>query len=149
MSRSGRVPPRRASKPPPDAIASGAAGFALIEILVAFTIALLALGMLYRISSSGLAIGTTAFRYSRALLIAENALDEVGVEVPLAPGQSARQVDGAYDRDVTVHSRPDLLPGAAALPGAFPYEVSVQVSWHDSGRARSIELSTIRLGPVP
>jgi general secretion pathway protein I len=149
MSRSDLVPPRRASKATPDAIASGAAGFALIEILVAFTIALLALGMLYRISSSGLAIGTTAVRYSRALLIAETALDEVGVETPLAPGQSARQVDGAYDQDVTVLRRPDLVPGAAALPGAFPYQVSVQVSWDEAGRARSIELSTIRLGPVP
>jgi len=147
MSRSSL--PRRAARAPAGASPSGAAGFTLIEILVAFTIALLALGALYRASSTGLAAGTSATHYSRALLIAESALEGAGVEAPLAPGKSTRRVDGAYDQELMVNARPDLLPGAGGIVGTYPYEVSVAVAWHDAGRARSIELSTIRLGPPP
>lgn len=147
MSRSTRIP--RRAKPSADAREAGEAGFALIEILVAFTIALLALGALYEASSSGLGVAAAAAGYSRALLLAESALDEAGVSAPLKAGTSTSRLAGGYDRNVTVRPRPDLLHGAAAIPSAYPYEVSVSVSWRDAGRVRAVDLSTIRLGQLP
>jgi general secretion pathway protein I len=125
------------------------AGFTLIEILVAFVIAVLALSVVYRASSVGLDTGGTADRYSHALLIAESALQAAGVETSLAPGTSTQRRDNSYDEAVTVRPRPDLLPRSLTLAGAYPYEVSVDVSWREGGRARSVALSTIRLGRSP
>jgi general secretion pathway protein I len=149
---SGRTgpPPRGPHRGPIPAGGEGeAAGFTLIEILVAFVIAVLALGAVYRASSVGLDTGGTADRYSHALLIAESALEAAGVETSLAPGTSTQRLDNAYDQAVTVRPRPDLLPRSLTLAGAYPYEVSVDVSWREGGRARSVALSTIRLGRSP
>ena len=148
--RHGQINPTEMRiRTPRDASRAGAAGFTLIEILVAFTIALLALGALYRTTSSGLDAGAAAARYGRAVLIAESALESVGVETRLTPGDSTRHVDGTYDQNITVRARPDLSPGAGDIAGVFPYEVSVSVAWNEARRARTIELSTIRLGPPP
>lgn len=149
MSRSKLSPRRRSASAPSNTGKSGDAGFTLIEILVAFAIALLALGVVYRTSSTGLNAGRTAGQYSRALLIAESTLEATGVEAPLAPGESKLRVDGTYEQEVTVRARPDLLPSAGPMPGAYPYEVFVGVAWREAGRKRSIALSTIRLGPSP
>src|SRR5579872_3068122 len=146
MSRSNRGRPQPAAKLPLGGIASEAAGFTLIEVLVAFTIAVLALGVLYRASSTGLNAGGAAGRYNNALLIAESTLDAIGVERPLAPHQSTRRVDETYDEHVIVRARPDLAPGSDVSAWAYPYEVLVDITWREGRRDRSIELKTIRLG---
>lgn len=128
---------------------SGTDGFSLIEILVAFTIATLALLALYRVSSSGLSAGFTADRHSRALLIAESAMDAVGIGEPLAPGKSTQRVDDTYDREIVVRARPDLLRPGTGISAPYPYEVSVNVNWREGRLARSVALSMIRLGSPP
>jgi general secretion pathway protein I len=125
------------------------AGFTLIEVLVAFTIATMALVALYRVSSTGLSTGFTAERYSRALLIAESALDTIGIGEPLTPGTSTQRVDVIYDQNITVHARPDLVRPGTGGPAPYPYEVSVSIGWHEGRRDRSIALSMIRLGSPP
>lgn len=149
MSRSNRSRSPPVTKIPLDATPSVTAGFTLIEFLVAFTIAVLALGVLYRASSSGLNTGSTASRYNSALLIAESTLDAIGVETPLSPRQSTRRVDGTYDEDVVVRPRSDLSSGSDVTAWAYPYEVMVDITWRDGRRRRSIELKTIRLGRAP
>jgi type II secretory pathway pseudopilin PulG len=125
------------------------AGFALIEILVAFTIAVLALGALYHLASNGIETETTATRYSRALLIAQSALEAAGTEQPLVPGSSIHRRDDIYQEEVIVRVRPDLLRNDDALSTPYPYEVSIDIAWHDGRRARSLTLSTLRLGAAP
>jgi general secretion pathway protein I len=125
------------------------AGFTLIEILVAFVIAVLALGALYRIASTGFAADSAATRYSRALLIAESTLDTVGTEEPLRPGRSTRRTDEVFEEEVVVRLRPDLLRSEDTASAPYPYEISVGIAWRDGRRARSLSLSTVRLGPAP
>jgi general secretion pathway protein I len=149
MSRSN--PSRRAPPLSSSAIVglSPIAGFTLIEILVAFVITALAVGALYRMSSIGLGTGSTADRYGRALLIAEAAMEGAGITEPLVPQHSTSRMDGVYDQDITVRARPDLLRTPATPDTRYPYEVSVVITWRDGRRARSIALSTLRLGTPP
>src|SRR5713101_6920446 len=60
------------------------AGFTLIEILVAFTVATLLLGALYQVFSAGLRSSASAEHYADAVLLAESGLDAlVGTAVAL------------------------------------------------------------------
>ena len=124
-------------------------GFTLIEILVAFVITAMGLGALYGLASTGLATEGATSRYSRALLIAQSALDDVGVETALIPGTSTRRVDDVYRQETVIRARPDLLRGDAAVSAPYPYDISVKVIWREGKRSRSVDLSTIRLGPAP
>jgi general secretion pathway protein I len=125
------------------------AGFTLIEILVAFTIATLLLGALYQIFSSGLRSGSIAAEHSNAVLLAESALEVFGIEETLVVGEVHDRVDRKYERHVVVRSRPDLLPGGIVRPALAPYEVEISVTWRSGRQSRSVSLSTIRLGLPP
>lgn len=121
-------------------------GFTLVEVLVAFTVAALLLGVLYQVFSTGLRSASAAADYSTAVLLAESALETVGTQETLAPGQMRERVDRKYDRRVVVRPRPDLLPAYAVNPAVIPYEVQVTVDWQNGRRPRSVSLTTLRLG---
>lgn len=120
------------------------AGFTLIEILVAFTVAALLLGAIYEIFSSGMRAAALGQRMSEALLLAQSSLDAVS-GVPVAPGQTTEQID-SYERVTDVQARPDLLPASAQI-SVIPYEIIVQVTWQDGVRQRAVALSTLWMGP--
>lgn len=125
------------------------AGFTLIEMLVAVLIAVMALSALYRLGSTGLATETVSSRYGRALLIAQSALEDVGVETPLVPGNSTREIDDVYQEEVDIRGRPELLSGELTAAAPYPYEIVVKVLWREGKRVRSVDLSTVRLGLPP
>lgn len=149
MFQFSRNPHHRVGDLDPEVGSSRIAGFTLIEILVAFVIAVLALSTLYRMASTGLGAESAAAHYSHALLIAESALEAVGSETPLTPGTSTPRIDDAYEEELVINPRPDLLPREYAVSGPYPYAISVRITWHEGRRARSISLSTVRLGPPP
>jgi general secretion pathway protein I len=149
MFQSSPNPRRRAGELDLEVGSSRIAGFTLIEILVAFVIAVLALSTLYRMASTGLGAESAAAHYSHALLVAESALEAVGSETPLTPGTSTPPIGDAYEEELVIKPRPDLLPREYAVLGPYPYAISVRVTWHEGRRARSIFLSTVRLGSPP
>jgi hypothetical protein len=120
-------------------------GFTLIEILVAFAVAIVVLGALYDIYATGLRSGTGSAKYSNAVLLAESALDALAAG-PLTPLDTTDRI-GGYERRISVRLRPDLSPAPARL-AVFPYEVEVQVAWREGIRERTVSLSTVRLGPA-
>lgn len=119
-------------------------GFTLIEILVAFTIASLLLAVIYEIFSGGVRAAAVSRRTTNALLIAESSLETI-TGVAVAPGETIDSV-GAYERTTDVRVRPDLLPPTAQI-SVMPYEIVVRVAWRDGVRPRSVQLSTLWLGP--
>lgn len=129
---------------PPGEARAGDAGFTLIEILVAFTIAALLLGALFELFSTGLRSSLTATNYDDAVLIAESAIDALSA-TPLAVGETENHL-GRFDRVTTVRQSPEFLP-TQALSVPMIYEISVRVTWHEGVRQRSISLSTLRAGP--
>ncbi len=120
------------------------AGFTLIEILVAFTVATLLLGALYQVFSTGLRSSASAEHYADAVLLAESGLDAL-VGTAVAVGETTDRF-GIFERRTNIRARPDLGPSDAQLAVA-PYEIEVRVAWREGVRERAVLLSTVRPGP--
>ena len=119
-------------------------GFTLVEVLVAFTVAVLLLGAVYRVFSVGLRAEGSAEVYAKAVLIAQSSLDTLWLG-PAAEGDVSDRV-GVYARHVSVKRRADLARDDQRRPMAA-YEIGVDVLWRDGMRQRQVTLSAIRLGP--
>jgi general secretion pathway protein I len=126
-----------------------AAGLTLIELLVAFAIAALALGALLQLFSTGLASLRKVERRTEATLLARSLLDEVGADIPLVPGERS----GTSAAGLAWRLRIAPSDAAAAAGSDRPlllYEVSVSVGGE---RLPALTLTTLRLasagGPAP
>ena len=129
--------------------AADAAGFTLIEVVVALAIAALVLTAVDRLFSTGLQLEATARRSSAALMIAQSTLEALDSRALVARYAEEKELPGGYRRAVEVRPRPDLLPAAASHPVVYPYQLSVAVSWQAGAHTRSLSLSEIRLGVPP
>ncbi len=125
---------------------SSSAGFSLLEVLVAFAILAVALGVLFQVFATGLRGGKLAGDYSEATYWAEWVL--AGTEAPLQPGEAAGRIDDRYDWRrvikpyVLEHLNPERHPLTA-------FRVDVEVSWQEAARTRALRLTTLRLQPRP
>ena len=132
---------------------AGAAGFTLLEVMVALAIALPALLLMYR--QGGLALGVTrsAATYNQAISRAQSRLDAL-VETTLVPGDREGDGGGGFRWRTriapvaTVPAARGTPPRSAYASGTALYAVSVAVSWALDGETRSVALQTRRLGPV-
>lgn len=120
-------------------------GFSLLEVLVAFVILALTLGVFMRIFSGGLGNIGAAENYSQAITIAESRLAAIGIETPLAEGESSGVEDRGYAWRSQVKKYGGGLPvEQGALPPIELFQVDVTVSWGDTASPRSLRLSTLR-----
>lgn len=118
-------------------------GFALLEILVAFAILALTLGVLLQIFGKGMNMASTGENYSRALLFAESILATVGRTEEIEVGDRYGEFDENYSWSVHVQLYEDEQldyeqPGLQYLL----YRVQVVVRWND----RTVTLETLRIG---
>lgn len=119
-------------------------GFTLIEVMVAFTILALTVGVVSLIFSNGLNTATTADAYTRAMAVAHSKLAELNLPDSLRPGQAQGQV-----ADLRWQTR--ILPyffeptGADEKKSPDFYRVSVQVAWGAPDAGQSLTLETLRL----
>ena len=120
-------------------------GFSLLEILVAFAILTLALGILLKIFSGGVNSAGVAEEYSAAVQIAEGLMAKTGVETPLQAGVVSGQEDERYDWEVVVepYYADTELPDLKAM-NLLLFKVNVLVRW-GQGNGREIRLSTLKL----
>lgn len=120
-------------------------GFTLIEVLVAFTIMALVLGVLLQTFATGLRSLGTAQSYTTAALQARSKLAEIGPVLPLEAGEQAGELADGFAWRARIEpyapAVPEGVPGGPRLSG---YEVEVTVSW--SG-GREVSLTTLRLAP--
>ncbi|MEP6702523.1 MAG: prepilin-type N-terminal cleavage/methylation domain-containing protein [Betaproteobacteria bacterium] len=126
-------------------------GFTLLEILVAFVVLTVGVGILYRTFSTGLSSVDTITGYNEAIAIAEAKLGALGLEKPLAEGEESGTTDDhRYDWRVAVQlytppgDNPDQ-PGGFISPQQM-FRATVTVTWNQRGsQKRSVELSTLRM----
>lgn len=130
-------------------------GFSLLEILVAFSIMALALGMLLSIFSSGLRNASVSEDYTVAVQIAEALMAGVGVERPLQQGRASGVENQKYSWELTVapYDLSTQKGNAQAAPAQL-YMVTVLVGWGDDNRRsgggqRQFELTTLKLAANP
>lgn len=121
-------------------------GFSLLEILVAFSIMAISIGMLLSIFSSGLRNASVSEEYTSAVQIAEAILAKPGIEMPLQQGQSSGVINDKYRWELTV--APFILTTETIDTRTIPaqlFMVTALVSWGEGGRERQFELSRLKL----
>jgi general secretion pathway protein I len=124
-------------------------GFSLLEILVAFSIMALSLGVLLRIFGGAGHIAATADEYSRAIIVAESLLAAAGIETPLQPGETHGDIGKDYRWTLKVRPYPfdPALLGSQQSLGFKPYWVELSVEWGEADDPRAFDLTTLRLLP--
>lgn len=105
-------------------------GFSLLEILIAFSILALSLGILLKIFSAGVNTAGVAEEYTAAVQIAESLMAETGVEAPLQTGEANGIENKKYYWRVSVSPfqfTADNLD-VSTLPAVL-FKVKVTVNW--------------------
>ncbi len=122
-------------------------GFTLLEVLVAFAIAALALGVLFEGAVGGLRSTRVADRTEEALSRAQSHLAAVGQGMPLGPGTQEGDDGGGYHWSVRIRPLRSAVSTSARI---VLYAVQVTESWSAGGggadTTRSVMLRTERLG---
>ncbi len=119
-------------------------GFTLIEVLIAFAILALVLGVVFRTLSSGLSHERIAGLVTARVLEARSILDRLGADVALEEGTIEGRLATGEPWTLTVSL---LEPAAsddvqAGSLNAYLAELSV-----DGDDGRMLRLKTLRLGP--
>ena len=129
-----------------------ARGFSLLEVLVAFTILALSLGVLMQIFSGSLRNADVTRDAAQATALAQTLLAGAGVETPLAAGESSGVHGGRFRwRLVMVpHEEPPRpgVPENLRTPAAVDlWRVTARVAWGGDERTgeRDVTLTTLRL----
>ena len=114
-------------------------GLSLLEILVAFSIMAMALGVLYRATGGSVRSVSAIETTQRAASLAQSLL-ALRDAVPAAGWTDSGETAGfAW----TIHSAP--YPTSVAQPNVPPlHEVVVEIQWSDAGAGRTLSVSTLR-----
>lgn len=120
-------------------------GFALLEVLVAFTILTLFLGVLFQVFSTGMRSARLGEEYTHAVLLAESKLASLGSEYDIQPGEESGSFDDIYDWRVSLEPYEwRESPSASNLP-VRSFVASVEVLWGEGDQRRSVALTSLRL----
>ena len=133
---------------------SSESGFTLLEILVAFVIAALALGVLFEGAIEGLASVHLADRTTEALTLARSHMAAVGHGIPLRTQTQEGKDGNGFSWSLAVRplgSAPMLQTGGDPQHPAREtlFDIRVSESW-DTGRgSRGVTLDTRRTAMTP
>ena len=127
-------------------LSSRQTGFSLLEVLVAFSILALALGVLLQAFSTGMRGVTQSGLYSRAMLVAESKLAQAGRDESLYEGEYSGEFDDVFRWRIRVvpYETGDLDPRKLEVD---PVAVRVEVEWDEGDRIPRIALNGLRLLP--
>jgi general secretion pathway protein I len=123
-------------------------GFSLLEILIAFSILALSLGILLRIFSGGANTAMVAEEYTNAVQIAETLMAKTGAEIPLRNHESSGVIDNKYNWLLRISPYTfQSSDNATKVAGVELYKVNVAVNWGDDENAdnRMFQLATLKL----
>lgn len=126
-------------------------GFSLLEMLVAFSILAIALGILLNIFSSGMQTAIAAEEYTAAVQIAESLMARTGLETPLQAGQANGLENEKYRWQLRIEPFELTMANldTKTIPASL-FMVTVTVNWgEDVSRSgvnqREIELTTLKI----
>ncbi len=127
------------------------AGFTLLEVVVAFIIAALALSALFGGGLAGLSATAAAARYQEALARAQSHLASAASEGALAASDRQGDEGSGFHWRVRVTAAAVGVPSrdAPGVPAPALYDIVVQESWRAEDRSRVVTLQTRRAGQAP
>ncbi len=117
----------------------GQRGLTLLELLVAFAIMALSLGMLYRAMGGSARSVADVDRYQRAVVLAQSLLS-LRDTVPEQGWNQAGESAGYQWRIASAPFATDVKGPTVPLL----HEVNILITWSDGARTRSFELNTLR-----
>lgn len=118
-------------------------GFSLLEVLVAFSILAVSLGILFQIYSKGAYSARLADEYANAVTIAQSRLSIVGIES--LPDVGIYEDNNEKFHWVTRVKAVEEVNEWEQRLKLIKREVEVEVSWQSKGGIRSIKLNTLKL----
>lgn len=126
-------------------------GFSLLEVLVAFSILALSLGVLMQIFSGGLRNVDQSTHHAKAVAIAKSLMARIGTETQLLPGEQTGEFGEPgeqYNWQIRLQALEDPLeagqPVAVSLFGLMG--IAVNVEWQDGNKGlRNITLHSTKL----
>lgn len=114
-------------------------GLTLLELLVAFAIMAMSLGLLYRVMGGSVRSAGDIERYQRAVVLAQSLLS-LRDTVPEGGWQQSGESAGYLWQIQSVPYATGLSgPNIPAL-----HEVSISITWSEDRRPRSFDLTTLR-----
>ncbi len=127
------------------------AGFTLLEVVVAFIIAALALSALFGGGLAGLSATAVSARYQEALARAQSHLAAAGSEGALTASDRQGEEGHGFHWRVRVTAAAVGGPARDTPGGSVPalYDIVVQESWRAEDRSRVVTLQTRRAGSAP
>ena len=119
-------------------------GFSLLEILVAFSILAVSLGILLKIFSSGVNTAMVAEEYTIATQIAESLMAQTGVIEPVTVGNTSGTENEKYHWQINIEN----ITSPVAGDEVEYMTVQVIVEWQAGQQNnRYIELNSLKPGP--
>jgi general secretion pathway protein I len=132
-----------------EARTKAAAGFTLIEVLVAFTIAALLIIPMTRLVSTGLGSFDRAQNYATATLWAQSLLANAGVQTPLTEGVQTGDLPQHMHWEMDVVPYHDDQTSPAPAGALIPYAITLTISWPDRHTRNELRFNALRLVPPP
>jgi len=121
-------------------------GFTLIEALVAFAILALALAQLLAAAGAGALNESRADFYLRAARLGRSQLEALGVDAPLALGETnGRYDDGLLWTLVVAPYRQSHSPAGGAVTSSFWARLTIRRPLPQAVSRESLTLSTLKL----
>ena len=127
-------------------------GFTLLEVLVAFALLALSLGVLMQIFSGTMRNAERVREQAQATALARSVLASAGIEVPIDGREMSGELDGKYRWHLqATPADPGADPATGASGGAVLWELTAAVEWDGppGGPPHGFALSTLRLQAVP
>ena len=122
-------------------------GFSLLEVLVAFSIFAVSLGILFQIYSKGAHSARLSDEYATAIVIAQSKLDAIGIET--IPDIGVYEDSDERFRWITrVSSDNDDSDYLIERHKLVKSNIEVEVLWENKSKTRSVKLNTKKLLPV-
>lgn len=122
-------------------------GFSLLEVLVAFVVMGLVVGVLLQLFGSSMRSTALADEYSFAVQLAESKLAAVGSEIPIKQGEVSGSVkQSGYHWQVNMQplkldDKMEKVPVPVQL-----FQVEATVTWQNGEKPREFHLSSLRFG---
>lgn len=137
-----------------------ARGFTLLEVMLAFTILAVAMGLLLGMLSRGLGQVRKSQDETEATLYAQSLLDQVGVVEAMQTGQKVGEFDnGRYryrletteieDPSPAPALPPTIVDAGTAINAPRIYRIALAVSWGGANAPRELKFVTLRVRSPP
>lgn len=120
-------------------------GFSLLEVLVAFAILAVSLGVLLGIFSRATSATIASAQYSQAATLAESLLTLAGHEIALEESAVSGETESGFSWELTMFELDLSAEFPTATLSVTAYRVNATVLWFDAGRPRRLMLSTLKL----